>query len=115
MFGVNLAGYFMGKAIMKTTKVLVVRIYITESSHLLESIMNYLKNEAKLRGVTVFRAISGFGETGEQTASFMALSLDLPLAIDFFDIPSKVEPALEHLSKVIKPEHMIFWEASAVD
>ncbi len=55
---------------MKTTKVLVVRIYITESSHLLESIMKYLKNEAKLRGVTVFRAISGFGETGEQTASF---------------------------------------------
>lgn len=100
---------------MKMTKVMVVRIYVMESSHLLEKILDYLHNEAKLRGVTVFRAISGFGETGEQTSSFMALSMDLPLSIEFFDIPSKVEPALTHLSTIIKSEHMIVWEANAVD
>jgi hypothetical protein len=39
----------------------------------------------------------------------------LPLAIDFFDIPSKIEPALAHLSTMINPEHMIYWEANAID
>lgn len=98
---------------MKTNKVIVARIYIMESSHLLEKILDYLRNEAKLRGVSVFRAISGFGEHGEHNVSLMALSLDLPLAIDFFDIPSKMEPALEYLNTLIKPEHLIFWEANA--
>jgi hypothetical protein len=55
---------------MKMTKVMVARIYVMESSHLLEKILDYVHNGAKLRGVSVFRAISGFGETGEQTSSF---------------------------------------------
>ncbi len=49
---------------MKTMDVLVVRVYITESSHLLKTILAYLKNEAKIRGVSVFRAISGLGKLG---------------------------------------------------
>lgn len=96
---------------MKTLDVLVVRIYITESSHLLNKIINYLKTEANIRGVSVFRAISGFGETGNHTASLLDLSLNLPLAIEFFDQKEKVEMALEHLNETIKPEHIIFWDA----
>ena len=56
---------------MKMTKVMVARIYVMESSHLLEKILDYVHNGGKLRGVSVFRSISGFGETGEQTSSFM--------------------------------------------
>ncbi|PJD93515.1 MAG: hypothetical protein CK423_07090 [Legionella sp.] len=98
---------------MKTMDVLVVRIYITEASHLLDKIINYLKKEAKIRGVSVFRAISGFGETGNHTASLIDLSLDLPIVIEFFDSKSKVEPALEHLNEVIKAEHIVYWEAKS--
>lgn len=100
---------------MKTVDVLFVKIYITESSHMLNTIVNYLKNEAKIRGVSVFRAISGFGETGNHTASLIDLSLDLPLSIEFFDSKEKIGPALEHLSGVIKHEHIVFWEAKAND
>jgi len=96
---------------MKTLEVMVVRIYITESSHALNNIVNYLKKEAKIRGFSVFRAISGFGETGSHSASFIDLSLDLPLVIEFFDTKDKVEPVLEHLNETIKPEHIIFWDA----
>ncbi|OGV38744.1 MAG: hypothetical protein A3F46_06575 [Legionellales bacterium RIFCSPHIGHO2_12_FULL_42_9] len=96
---------------MKTIEVVVVRIYITESSHLLNKIVSYLKTEAKIRGVSVFRAISGFGETGDHTASLIDLSLDLPLVIEFFDNKDKVKLALEHLNATIKPEHIMFWEA----
>lgn len=100
---------------MKTMDVIVVRIYITESSHLLNKIVNYLKTEAKIRGVSVFRAISGFGETGNHTASLVDLSLDLPLVIEFFDSQNKVDPALEYLNKIIKHEHIIFWSAKVND
>jgi uncharacterized protein len=109
----DLAWYSWRKAIMKTIEVIIVRVYITESSHLLKTILGYLKNEAKIRGVSVFRAISGFGETGNHMASFVDLSLDLPLIVEFFDSQEKIEPALEHLNGVIKDEHIVFWKANA--
>ena len=96
---------------MKTIDVVMVRIYITESSQLLNKIVNYLTKEVKIRGVSVFRAISGFGDTGAHVASLVDLSLDLPLAIEFFDTQDKIGPALEFLSTLIKSEHIVFWDA----
>lgn len=100
---------------MKTVDVVIVRIYITESSHLLKTIINYLKTEAKIQGMSVFRPISGFGVTGDHTASLLDLSLDLPLAIEFFDSKDKIEPALDYLSGIVKQEHIVFWNAKAND
>lgn len=100
---------------MNTTRIIMVRIYTTESSHLLKTIVTYLKNEAGIRGVTVHRGISGFGETGEHSSSLLDLSLDLPLVIEFFDSKEKIEPALTHLDEIIKAKHIVFWEASAND
>ena len=100
---------------MKTVDIVLVRVYITESSHLLKTIVPYLKKEAKIRGGSVFRAISGFGETGDHSASLMDLSLDLPLVIEFFDKKEKVKPALEYLNSIIKQEHIVFWDAKAND
>ncbi len=100
---------------MKTMNVIIVRIYITESSNLLTVITNYLKTEAKVRGISVFRAINGYGETGNHSASLIDLSLDLPLCIEFFDSKDKIEPALNYLSKIIKHEHIVYWEAKAND
>jgi hypothetical protein len=98
---------------MKLAKVTMVRIYITEHTKLLAPIVNYLQKEAKIRGISVFRAISGYGETGTHTSSLVDLSLDLPLAIEFFDHPDKVKTALEHLNNMVKPEHVVFWDALA--
>jgi PII-like signaling protein len=100
---------------MKTIDVVMVRIYVMESSHLLSTITSYLTKEANIRGISVFRAISGFGETGHHTASFLDLSLDLPLAIEFFDVKDKIDVALEHLGKIIKHEHIVCWNAKAND
>ena len=58
--------------LMNTTNVIMVRIYITESSQLLHTIVTYLKKEANIQGVSVFRAISGFGETGERSSSLLS-------------------------------------------
>lgn len=86
-----------------------------ESSSVLKTILDYLKNDARIRGVSVFRAISGFGETGNHSASFVDLSLNLPLVLEFFDSKDKVEPTLEYLSGIIKHEHIVFWPAKAND
>ncbi len=96
---------------MNTTPVLFVRIYITESSDLLKTITSYLKKEANIRGLSVFRATSGYGETGDHTTSLLDFSLDLPLAIEFFDSKEKIDPVLDHLNSLIKKEHIVFWEA----
>ena len=99
---------------MKTVDVVMVRIYITEASHLLKQIINYLKCDVKIRGISVFRAISGFDDTGNHTASLIDLSLDLPLTVEFFDDDkSKVEAAITHLSGIVKREHIVMWEAKA--
>lgn len=97
---------------MKNKTVTIVRIYITESSNLLNRTINYLQ-ETKINGFSVFRAISGHGETGTRTSALVDLSLNLPLVIEFFDIPKKVDAVLKHLNTIIKPEHVIFWEGKA--
>ena len=74
-----------------------------------------MSQDAKIRGTSVFRAIQGFGKTGNHTTSLVDLSLNLPLIIEFFDKKDKVEIALEHLNKIVKPEHIIFWNAKVND
>lgn len=96
---------------MNTMNVIIVKIFITESSHQLKDIVNYLGSQAKIKGISVFRAISGYGESGVHTSMLTDLSLDLPLCIEFFDIKEKIEPALEYLNAIVKPSHMIFWDA----
>jgi PII-like signaling protein len=115
MSELNLAWYVAREAIMKFVSVTMVRIYITESSKLLNPILNYLVKTVKIRGVSVFRAIKGIGETGEHSSTLLDLSLDLPLTIEFFDEESKIETAIEYLSTIVKPEHIVCWEAQAND
>lgn len=98
---------------MNTIKIIIARIYIIEGSHLLNKIVTYLQKEAKVRGVTVFRGISGFGESGSHTSSLVDLSLNLPLTIEFFDSEEKMNSALEYLASFIKSEHLIYWTAQA--
>jgi len=57
--GAGIGGMFR---YMKTIDVIIVRVYVMESTHLLNSVVNYLKTEAKIRGISVFRAINGFWE-----------------------------------------------------
>ena len=39
------------------------------------------------------------------------LSLDLPVVIEFFDEPTKVERILSHLKDMLPPGHVITWTA----
>ena len=98
---------------MKQLEVTFVRIYLTEGEGRLESLLKRLHDEEKVHGVTVFRAISGFGKSGKmQSSSLLDISLDLPLVIEFFDAPDKAATIMEHLGKDFEPGHIVSWPAA---
>ena len=97
---------------MKHNAVVMVRIYLTEGEHLMKPLLARLHDEEKVQGVTVFRGITGFGRSGKvHSTSLLDLSLDLPLVIEFFDTPEKVQRILAHLKDVLPPGHVVSWPA----
>ena len=98
---------------MKTQPVTMVRIYLTEGEHQLQPLIKLLHDEEKVWGVTAFRGIAGFGKTGKMhSSSLMDISLDLPLVLEFFDRPDKVERVLEDLNTLVGPGHIVTWSAN---
>ena len=90
----------------------MVRVYLSESQRLLPKLLAKLHDEEKVRGVTVFRGISGFGKSGVvHSSTLLDLSLDLPVIIEFFDTPAKVTGILEHLRDLLPAGHVVSWSA----
>lgn len=97
---------------MSFIKVTMVRVYLTEAEGRLGELMKKLHDEEKVRGVTVFRGISGFGKSGKvHSSTLLDLSMDLPVVIEFFDTPEKVDEILRHLQEVLEPGHIVSWPA----
>lgn len=97
---------------MKHNAVVMVRVYLTEGEHLMKTLLARLQDEEKVQGVTVFRGISGFGRSGKvHSSSLLDLSLDLPVVIEFFDTPEKVQRILAHLKDALPPGHVVSWPA----
>lgn len=97
---------------MKHKSVTMVRIYLTEGEQRMKTLLARLHDEERVQGVTVFRGISGFGRSGKvHSASLLDLSLDLPLVIEFFDAPEKVQSILTHLQDDLPPGHVVSWPA----
>ncbi|MET0052374.1 MAG: DUF190 domain-containing protein [Candidatus Thiodiazotropha sp.] len=97
---------------MKHTEVTFVRVYLTEGDHQLRTLLDFLHQDEKVRGVTAFRGIAGFGRSGKaHEASLLDISMDLPLVIEFFDVPERVEKVLRDLNQWVEPGHVVSWPA----
>lgn len=97
---------------MKSRNVTMVRVYLTEGGDLFKRLLAKLHDEEQVRGVTVFRGVSGFGRSGKMhSATLLDLSLDLPLVVEFFDEPEKVNRILDHLETLVAPGHIVSWPA----
>jgi hypothetical protein len=42
------------------------------------------------------------------------MSLDLPLVIEFFDVPEKIDAILEHIRRDVEPGHIVSWAGALV-
>ncbi|MEN8170937.1 MAG: DUF190 domain-containing protein [Pseudomonadota bacterium] len=97
---------------MKQTEVTVVRLYLNEGEAQLDNLLKRLHDWEKVKGVSVFRGIAGFGDSGEiHTSKFIDLGMELPVVVEFFDTPEKVAAIMEHISNTMKPGHMVSWSA----
>ncbi len=97
---------------MNMHEVTIVRIYLTEGETQLKNLMKRLRDWEKLRGLTVFRGISGYGESGViHGSNIVDLSLHMPVVVEFFDEDEKINHILEHINDQIKPGHMLKWSA----
>ena len=92
--------------------VTVVRVYLTEGKHQLDTLMTALHDEHKVMGVTAFRGIAGFGQSGKMhSSSLLDMSLDLPVVLEFFDTPEKIRTIVSEIEKNLNPGHLITWSA----
>ncbi len=88
----------------------MVRIYFSEGDQELEPLLRCLHDELRVRGVTVTRGVAGFGPSGHfHTTALIDLSLDLPLVLEFFEEPGKVQRALRRLADFVAPGHVVTW------
>lgn len=97
---------------MKQTEVTVVRLYLNEGEAQLEKLLKRMHDREKVKGVSVFRGIAGYGDSGEiHSSKFIDLGMELPLVVEFFDTPEKVSNIMEHIGNTMKPGHMLSWSA----
>jgi len=98
---------------MNATKVTIVRAYFSEADNNIEPLIKRLHDWEKVKGATVFRGISGFGDSGVMhDSNLVSLSFDLPVVVEFFDEREKIKEILIHIEEHIKPRHMIWWDAN---
>jgi uncharacterized protein len=97
---------------MRHADITMVRIYLTETEKSLKPLLARLHDEEKVRGVTVFRGVSGFGRSGRlHSSSLLDLSMDLPVVVEFFDTPGTVARILTHLKDILPAGHVVSWPA----
>ena len=97
---------------MRTSEVGILRVYLTKGERELNELMGFLREKEEVRGFTIFRGVSGFGPSGQTHISDLsASSLELPLVIEMFDEPGKIQRIMKHLCEKVKPGHMISWAA----
>ncbi len=83
-----------------------ITIYIGESDRyqggsLYMAILNFLRSEGA-SGATVTRALSGFGAHSRiRTANIEVLSSDLPIRIEWIDLPQRVDRLLPQLQRMV--------------
>lgn len=95
-----------------SSEVTVVRIYLTEGETQLKNLLKRLRDWEKVRGVTVFRGITGYGNSGViHGADIIDLSMHLPIVLEFFDSEEKIEEICDHLKDIVKPGHLVYWNA----
>lgn len=98
-------------------EVMIVRIYLREADHgrrrsLMQEVLTLLHDQHRVQGVIVFRGIAGFGEDGTvHAADLLRLNVDLPIVIEFYDLPAVAKAAIALLDDLVPSGHILWWHA----
>lgn len=95
-------------------QVKVTRVYLSEDSPVLNELFEYLQKES-FHGATIFRGVKGFSKKGKtREARFLDMHLDLPMVLEFFDEPEKVDKILHLFKEKISQGHVLQWLAEVI-
>ena len=98
---------------MSKVDVTMVRVYLIEGRDHISKILKWLE-QSDLRGFTVFRGVAGLGTDHRlHKASLLDLSSELPIVIEFYDVPSRIEEIIKELEKMVKADHIVTWSAQS--
>ena len=68
----------------------------------------WIEEEYEIHGFTVLRGVEGFGEHSKlHSSSLLALSLDLPLVLEFYASPEKAEQVARTITDRYELRHVI--------
>lgn len=96
---------------MNFRSVRVVRVFLSQKDAAVERLLNDLHDRWKVHGVTVYQGVAGFGSSGRiRTARILDVSYDLPVTVEFYDTPERIDHVLSELEG-IKPGHLVSWLA----
>ena len=88
---------------MPTIPITVAKIYSREKERRLQKLLKILHDEERVMGATIIRGVQGFSLDGiMHDSSLVDLSLDLPLVLEFFDTPDRVEAILNRLEQLME-------------
>lgn len=96
---------------MENFDIIFAKIYIVDSAKILNSIVDYLKEHAKINHINVFRAVCDYAKRDHQSPGGI---FECNITLEFYDVREKVEPALKHLSHMVRREHLLYWGAKYV-
>lgn len=92
-------------------KVKVVRIYLVESSPLVNILFQKLLEDG-MKGATLIRGIKGFGPHKViREAHLLDAHVPLPVMLEFYDEPVRVDLFLSQIQDKLEPASLIFWMA----
>jgi hypothetical protein len=88
----------------------MVRIYLTEKKAHVDRLVEHLHDIEKLDGLTVFRAVAGFGSSGRvHSSSLIDLARDLPLVVEFFASPERAQTIIDEIRTWLPPCRIVSW------
>lgn len=94
-------------------QVKITRIYLSEGEPLLKELFDYL-HEQKIKGATIFRGVKGFGGSGKtREAHLLDFHFELPMVLEFFDEPTRVDDILSHFNEKIESGRIVQWLAES--
>lgn len=97
-------------------EMMMVRIYVLEGERkhhrsLADEIFDKLHKDHKVKGVTQFRGIAGFGSHGVVHYSDLAhINAHLPIVIEFFDRSEIVAETLQWIRNLVEPDKIVTWK-----
>ena len=85
---------------------LLVRIYVTESRARLQRVLVLLHESRRIKGLTAFRGVAGFGSAGSY---FMEGDDpgDPPMVLEFFDNADSADATVAFVTSLIAPHHIV--------